>query len=170
MRRVLVVAAAGLTLAGTALVGCSNGGTPQATSTPLPSASTTVGGSTSAPSSPAPTGDPKVTAQVCEQASKAVVEAGTFFAAQMAALEKAAARGDQDAVVAAATAIQTKITTLGAAVATFAAQAVSPELRAVLVSTAKSLTDIASETYAGTQADIQKKLTELSGTFSKTCR
>src|SRR4051794_33960883 len=108
MRRVLVLA-----VAVCALTACSNGG-PEAAPTSAPSGvSPGVTSSTSGtPAPPAASSDPAVTAQVCTDASKAVGDASTFFTAQMAALEKAAAKGDQDAIVAAATAIQDRLMAL----------------------------------------------------------
>ncbi len=165
MRRVLVLA--------TALVlgaGCSAETPPAEPVSSVGAGASPSAPATSIPTPTAPAGGVDLTAQVCTDASQAIAEASAYFTAQMSALEKAAAKGDQDAVVAAATAIQNRITALGLAVTTFTTQTISPELRKVLVESAASLQEIASEAYTGTQADIRKTFTQLTGAFDKACR
>lgn len=165
MRRVLVLA-----LAVFALAACSDAA-PQTAPTPAASgASPGVSASASGgPGSPALTSDAAVTAKVCTDAGKAMTDASAFFTTQMSALEKAAAKGDQDAIVAAATAIQDRLMALTNIVAAYSAKAVTPELRKVLVDATTALTEISSEGYTGTQADIKKQLTTLTAAFAKAC-
>lgn len=166
MRAVLLLA-----VAAGALGACS-GEAPPSTLPTTPVSATATGGASATPTpSPTPslTVDAAVTAQVCRSASKAVADTSKYFNDQMAALERAAAKGDQDAVVAAATAIQNRLTQLGTTAAAYAAKAVSPELRAVLVETVVAITEISSPSYSGTQADIKQKLVNLGAAFAKAC-
>ena len=164
MRRVLVLAAAVVLGAG-----CSAESPPAGPAPSVGGGATPSAPGTAVPTPSAPSGGVDLTAEVCTDASRAVADAAAYFTAQMSALEKAAAKGDPDAVVAAATAIQNRITTLGLTVTTFTTRTVSPELRKVLVESAASLREISSETYTGTQSDIRKTFTELTGAFEKAC-
>lgn len=121
-----------------------------------------------APTTPSP-GNLVVTKRVCTDAVKVATDGTKVFNDQLVALEKAAAKGDQTAMVAAAEAIHKEFTEMTAALGTLSQKSVSPSVKAALSDASAALTEIASETYAGTMADTKKKLTDLAASFTKAC-
>lgn len=161
MRRVLACAAvATVVFAAGACTGDSQAGPSQ------PTTSASAGLGTTLP--PAP-GDPGVTRQTCTAAIKVATAGTKVFNDQLAALEKAAAKGDQTAMVAAAEAINKEFLAMASALGALSQKTVSPSVKAALTDASAALSDIASETYTGTMADIKKKLTELGASFTKAC-
>lgn len=141
---------------------------------PQPQPAPTAAPTTSAPAvalatPPASPGDPAVTKQVCVTATAAAVEATKVFTDQIALLEAAAAKDDRTAMVAAAEAIQKELVELAASLATLSQQQVSPAVRSALTDGYAVLKEISSESYPGTAADIQKRLSDLAAGFAKTC-
>jgi hypothetical protein len=158
-----------LAVAASALSACSGEPPPATLPTSPVSATTTATMSAPTSSTPSLTVDAAVNILICRSATKALSETSKYFNEQMAALERAAAKGDQDAVVAAATAIQDRLTQLGKAASVYTTKAVSPQLRAALVEIVVAVTEISSPSYPGTQADIKQKLINLGDAFTKAC-
>jgi hypothetical protein len=123
---------------------------------------------TASPSRPAP-GDPATTRRVCIQTVALVASGTRFFNNEIAALERAAAKGDQAAMVAAAEAINTRFTQMAAALSSAAQKKVSPALQAVLTKGSALLSEIPSPSYAGATADIAKRLSDLAAALVTAC-
>lgn len=163
--RLAVGTVAALVVALTAAA-CDGGTVPVAQQSPVGETST----NTSATPSPTVTPeDPAVTADVCSLATADTASTTKLFNDQMAALEQAAARGDQAAMVAAAGAINKRFMSLGATLTQLATRPVSPALRAVLTDIATALAQMSSLAYTGTTVDIRKKLLDFAAAFAKVC-
>ncbi len=162
MRRVLALAVAATVVI--AIAACTDD-----PAQPGPSAQPSTSASAGLTAPPPSPGDPAVTKQVCTDAVKVATDGTKIFNDQLVALEKAAAKGDQTAMVAAAEAIHKKFTEMAAALGTLSQKSVSPSVKAALTDASAALTEIASETYAGTMADTKKKLTDLALSFTKAC-
>ena len=137
----------------------------------------TVSGSAPAPSgtagatptaTPAPP-DPAVTRQVCADAVRAAGEVVKLFNDQLAVLERAAARGDEATMVAAAEKIMDELTEMATTLRVYAQRSVTPPVRAALSKAAATLSEMASESYPGSPADIKKALTGLGSAFTSAC-
>lgn len=166
MRRVLALAA--VTTAVFAVAACTGDPAPLASTAPTVSLSATAAPTVPVPP-PVTPGDAAVTHQVCVDASAAATEVTTYFSDQIAALEAAAAKGDQTAMVAAATAIQQKFLSLATALGTLAQKPVDSDVKSALADAAAALKEISSEAYTGTTQDTQKRLVDLAATFAKAC-
>ncbi len=130
----------------------------------------TAGASSSVPpTAPASPDDPAVTRRTCTAAIGLARDGMKVFNEQLAVLEKAASRGDQTAMVAAAEAINKKFNDMAASLGTLAQESVSPPVKIALTGASAALSDVASETYAGTMVDITKKLAEVAATVTKAC-
>jgi len=158
MRRALAAAAVTVVT----VTACATG--PGVAST-LPAGASRV----SATATPVPV-DPAVNRQVCAAAASAAGKGVRDFNVELAALERAAARGDQHAVVDSAEVILDQLTGLAATLRRLAQRAVSPSVRAALGRASATLGSIASESYAGSPADIRKALVGLAGSFTRACR
>jgi hypothetical protein len=161
MRRVLTMAVA-TTIAFAALGACSGGpraGAPMALPTP-----------SVASASPMPSAsDPNLTLLVCTAATLAAADGAKLFNDQWARLEKAAAKGDPAAMVRAAELIQRTFVELAEGLGTLSRKSVSPQVRLALAEGAAILTEIASQTYSGTTADISRELADLAAGFARAC-
>jgi hypothetical protein len=114
-------------------------------------------------------GDPAITRKVCLQAMTVVARGTAYFNSQFAALERAAARGDQTGIVAAAEAMNTRFVQMAAALATAARKQVSPGLKAVLRTGSALLSEILSPAYAGATTDVAKRLADVAAALVKAC-
>jgi hypothetical protein len=146
-----------------ALSACSRG--PDAVSpmaVPTPSVLSTA--------SPTPSaGDPNLTLQVCTAATLAAADGAKLFNEQWARLEKAAAKDDPAAMVRAAELIQRTFVELAAGLGTLSRKSVSPQVKLALAEGSAVLTEIASQKYSGTTADINRELADLAAGFAKAC-
>jgi hypothetical protein len=113
--------------------------------------------------------DPAATVEVCGLASTASVATTTIFNEQIAALEQAAAQGDQAAMLAAAEAINQKFVDLAETMTRLANRPVAAELRTVLTDIASALTDMSALSYTGTTVDIRKKLLDFAAAITRVC-
>jgi hypothetical protein len=113
--------------------------------------------------------DSAVTHRVCQAARSATVDGRRYLVEQLQAIDDAAARGDQRAIVVAAEAVQDRLLTLAASMALWASQPVSPPVRTALVRAAATLRAICAESYAGTPDDIDRELGELGRSFAGAC-
>ncbi|MDT5025262.1 MAG: hypothetical protein QOE61_1688 [Micromonosporaceae bacterium] len=164
MRRVLALAA--VTTAVLAATACT-GDPAQPVASP---ASPSTSASTTRAATPPPTpGDAAVTRQVCLDAAAGAADVTKVFTDQIAALEAAAAKGDQAAMVAAAELIQKKFLALSATLTTLSQKRVDPGVKAALTDAAAALKEISSSSYPGTTQDTQKRLGDLAATFAKVC-
>jgi hypothetical protein len=163
---VAVAAATGVTIFVT--TACTGDAKPASTASPSSTASASVRPSASPTGSAFP-GDPAVMAQTCTKASKILADGTKLFNDQLAVLEKAAAKGDQTGMAAAATAISTEFTAMATELAPLAQASVSSQLRSTLTTAAGALTDLGSSAYSGTTADTKRKLADLSAALSKAC-
>jgi hypothetical protein len=165
MRRVLALAA--VSAAVFAAAACTGSpAVPSAVGQPTPGTSAS---STTSATTPPPTADPNVTKQVCTDATAAAADGTKVFNEQIGALETAAAKGDQTTMVSSAEVIQKKLVELAASLKTLSQKSVTPAVKTALTDASSALTEIASESYTGSPQDIQKKLTDLAGTFAKAC-
>jgi hypothetical protein len=113
--------------------------------------------------------DPAATNHACAVAIKAAGETTKVLNDQYAALERAAAVGDENAMVSAAEVINSKFVEVARALAALAQPTVNPTVRRVLSQAAATLRYISSEAYPGGQVEIKKKLAELSSAFGRAC-
>jgi hypothetical protein len=162
MRRVLAVAIA-IMVAFAALAACSRGPHTVAPMTlPAPSVISVA--------SPTPSAaDPNLTLQVCTAATLAAADGTKLFNDQWARLEKAAAKGDQAAMVRAAELIQRTFVELAAGLGAMSRRSVSPQVKLALAEGSAVLTEISSQKYAGTTADISRELADIAAGFAKAC-
>lgn len=163
MRRVLAMVVASM-IAFAALGACSSGRHAVA-----PMAAPTSSVIASAASASPAVVDPNLTLQVCTAATVATADGMKVFNDQWARLERAAAKGDPAAMARAAELIQRTFVQLAAGLATLSRKSVSPQVKLALAEASAVLTEIASQTYAGTTADIRRELADLAATFAKVC-
>ena len=163
MRRALAAIAATVVVAAaaTAVAAC-------ATEPGLASSKRTGTVRLSVPPTRAPA-DPRLTRQICGAAVEAAGDVLEVFNEQLAALERAAARGDQNTMVEAAEVIIDQVTDMSTALRAFAQKAVTPRVRAALSRASAMLAEIASESYAGSPSDIRRTLTGLGTSLTKAC-
>ncbi len=145
-----------------------NGSTPRAAQPPVVEPTASASPSPSASPTPPPL-DPAVTADVCSLAAAATTSTTKVFNDQLAALEQAAARNDQSAMVAAAEAINKQFVSLAAILTQLSERPVASALKTVLTDIATALTQMSSLSYTGTTVDIRKKLLDFAAAFNKTC-
>jgi hypothetical protein len=163
---------AGVVVAGllVVLAGVACGPVPVAVVTPTTEPGLSPSETPSATPSPTPPpADPAVVLEVCTLASTATAGGTHIFNDQIAALEQAAARNDQVAMVAAAEAINKEFVGLAATLSQLAQRPISPELKTVLTDVAAALTQMSSLAYTGTTVDIRKKLLDFAAAFTRTC-
>jgi hypothetical protein len=156
-----VVVALVAIVAGTVIAGC-------ATDPGLAASNRTGSVRLSVPPSKAPP-DPRLTRQICAAAVRAAGDVLEVFNVQLAALERAAARGDESTMVEAAEMIIEQVTEASAALRVFAQKAVTPRVRMALSRAAATLAEIASASYDGSPTDIRATLTGLGPTLAKAC-
>jgi hypothetical protein len=162
MRHALAVVVALVTIvAGTAVAGCA---TEPGMAAPNRAGSVRL----SVPASKAPA-DPRLTRQICAAAVRAAGEVLEVFNVQLAALERAAARGDESTMVEAAEVIIEQVTEASAALRVFAQKAVTPRVRLALSRAAATLAEIASASYNGSPTDIRTTLSGLGPALTKAC-
>jgi hypothetical protein len=131
---------------------------------------TSASPSASAAASPTPQPpDPAATAEVCGLAAAATETTTTIFNEQIAALEQAAARNDQAAMVVAAEAINEQFMSLGNTFTQLAKRRISPELRVVLTDISTALEEMSALSYTGTTVDIRRKLLDFGTAIGSTC-
>jgi len=161
MRRVLVGAATVLTVAA-----CGQGPTTAGTRVqPV----VTGRASPSLSGTPVDSGDPLLTRRLCSEAAIATAAATSDFHAQLAVLERAAAKGDQDGLVAAAEAINGRLTALAVTLAAMAQRSVTTSVKKLLSDAARALADISSPGYPGTTSDIATMLGDFVTGFAQAC-
>jgi hypothetical protein len=117
---------------------------------------------------PAPA-DPVLTGQACAAAAISAASSSQLFRDKMAAIETAAAQDDAAAMVAAADDIQLTFVELAHGLAALSKRPLSPAVRAALTKASAALTEISSNTYVGTTADISQRLAEVSATLVAAC-
>jgi hypothetical protein len=119
-----------------------------------------------APSMPV---DPGVTRHVCRDAQRAAAEASQFLDIQLGAIDTAAARGDQAAVVVAANAIQREFVHLAGSLRFWSYRPVTRRVRAALAQASAAVDAITAESYPGTQTDIARDLERLARALGTAC-
>jgi hypothetical protein len=170
MRRVLALAAVvpAVTTAVLAATACT--GDPIQPVSLAPTAPLSTSAPTTLQATPTHTpGDAAVTSQVCADATAASADVAKVFSDQIAALEAAAAKGDQTAMVAAATLIQHKFLDLAASLTKLSQKPVDSNVKAALTGAAAALKEVSSESYPGTTQETQKRLGDLVATFANAC-
>jgi hypothetical protein len=163
MRRALV---AGLAIVVTAMAGATVAGCAGEPGLASPGRTGTVRLSVTPTKTPA---DPRLTRQICAAAMRGAGEVLKVFNEQLAALEQAAARGDQNTMVEAAEVIIEQVTEMATALRVFSQKAVTPRVRSALAKASAKLAEIATESYAGSPTDIRSTLTGLGTSLSKAC-
>jgi hypothetical protein len=113
--------------------------------------------------------DPAATNHACAYAIRAAGETTKVLNDQYAALERAAAAGDENGMVSAAEVINSKFVEVARALAALAQPTVNPIVRRALTQAAAALRYISSVAYPGGQVEIKKKLAELSTAFGRAC-
>jgi hypothetical protein len=113
--------------------------------------------------------DPRLTRQICAAAVRGAGEVLKVFNEQLAALERAAARGDEGTMVEAAEVIIEQVVEMATALRVFAQKAVTPRVKAALNRASAKLAEIATESYTGSPTDIRTTLTGLGASLSKAC-
>jgi hypothetical protein len=169
MRRVLALAA----FTTTVLLATACSGDPAA----APPPATTAGSPSGTPSASArPTaaatvtlGDPTATIEACTSATAGAADVTQVFTEQIAAIEAAAAKGDQTAMVAAAGVIQARFVSLSTTLTTLSQKPVDSDVKAALANAAAGLREISSESYPGTTQDTQKRLSDLAAAVALAC-
>lgn len=116
-----------------------------------------------------PPPDAAVTRQVCAVAERTASRGLRVFTHHMAALETAAARNDQTAMVAAATAITTEFAAMAATLGSLSKRSVSAPVRVALVDASASIRQMGSIEYVGTPADQHEELREVADAFAEAC-
>jgi hypothetical protein len=159
MRRVLELTAVAAAIL--AVAGCAPPG-----ATPAPAMVSVAAAPT--PTLPPP-GDPLVTRQVCTVATAAAADGSKTINDEIAAIELAAAEGDQTAMVSAAEEIQKTFLNLSTSLRFLSQMSVSPAVRAALLQGTVELAEITSVSYAGSTTDIQRSLTDLVAAFRRAC-
>lgn len=169
MRRVMAWAGvAALTMAGAACTP-EPGAKPRAWPTPaavVPARATAPGTAPGGTTGPV---DRAATRRVCVVASQTAARGVEVFNAETARLERAAARDDQETVVAAATAIAVELGSMAATLDTLSRQPVASRVRAALVDAEETLTAMRSPSYAGTLVDQRAELRGLAAAFARAC-
>jgi len=152
MRRV-VAASMLLALVAVVSAGCSVGSRPEAVVSPTAMV----------------TADPTTTHTVCRDATTAVAGTLTSFNANLDAIDRAAASGDQVALMSAADAIQNGLLALAAELTDWSHKPIPQSVRTALVHGAATLQAITATTYSGNQADIAQQLTQMSKALTGAC-
>jgi hypothetical protein len=174
MRRLkLPMAAGAVVLAAAVASGCTTAATTTTTTTahselaaaanerPSPDATADV---------PAASGvDPMLTRQACTAAAISAVDSTRLFHNQMAVIEQAAADDDTAALIAAANLIQRSFVQLAKGLAVLSTKPLTPEVAQAFREAARSMTEISSNTYAGSTADINTRLTDLTTSVLTAC-
>ena len=119
---------------------------------------------------PAPTAAPvDLTLQACTAAAISAVDSTRLFHNQMAVIEQAAADDDTAALIAAANRIQRSFVQLAQGLSTLSTKPLRPDVAETLREAARSMTEISSSTYAGSTADINSRLTDLTTSVLTAC-
>jgi hypothetical protein len=164
MRRLKLPMAAGMVvvLAAAVATGCA--------ATPLRTADL-ARAANERPALDAPDGttDPTLTQQACTAAALSTVDSTRLFNNQMAVIERAAADDDTRRMIAAANRIQLSFVQLAQGLAVLSAKPVNPEVAQTLRAGSQAMSEISSNTYAGSTADINTRLTELTASVLTAC-
>ena len=113
--------------------------------------------------------DPTLTWQACTAAALSAADSTRLFHSQMAVIERAAADDDTAALIAAANLIQRSFVQLAHGLAVLSTKPLSPEVAQALKAAAQSMTEISSNTYAGSTADISSRLSDLTNSVLTAC-
>jgi len=113
--------------------------------------------------------DPTLTREACIAAAISAADSTRLFHNQMAVIERAAADDDTAALIAAATRIQRSFVQLAQGLSTLSTKPLSPEVAQALRDASRSMTEISSSTYAGSTADINSRLTDLTTSVLTAC-
>ena len=113
--------------------------------------------------------DPLLTRQACTAAAISAVDSTRLFHNQMAVIEQAAADDDTAALIAAANLIQRGFVQLAKGLAVLSTKPLSPGVVEAFRAAARSMTEISSNTYAGSTADINTRLTDLTTSVLTAC-
>jgi hypothetical protein len=114
--------------------------------------------------------DPAVTRELCAKAVKATAEGVRVFNTQIQLIEKAAADGDEEAIVTAAEVINQRITGMATTLRAYSRAPVSARVRVRLSQASATLRHLSSEEYDGTPADIRETLTDVRRELRAACR
>jgi hypothetical protein len=171
MRRLKLPVAAGVVvLASIVATGCS--GAPARTGLAAaveerPSGS--VSAPVALPSASAGAFDPLLTQQACTAAALSAFDSTRLFHNQMAVIEQAAADDDTAKLIAAANLIQRSFVQLAHGLALLSHRPLSPEVAQALLTASQTVTEISSNTYAGSTADISSKLADVTAAVLTAC-
>jgi hypothetical protein len=113
--------------------------------------------------------DPLLTRQACTAAALSAADSTRLFHSQMDVIERAAADDDTATLIAAANLIQRSFVQLAHGLAVLSNKPLSPEVALALKQAAQSMTEISSNTYAGSTADISTRLTDLTNSVLTAC-
>jgi hypothetical protein len=113
--------------------------------------------------------DPLLTQQACTAAALSAFDSTRLFHSQMAVIERAAADDDTATLIAAANLIQRSFVQLAHGLAQLSHRQLSPEVAQALQEASQTVTEISSNTYAGTTADISSKLADVTTSVLTAC-
>jgi hypothetical protein len=169
MRRLKLPMAAGAVLLAAAVAsGCT---TPPTVHSELAAPANERPGLDATTAVPLPSGavDPMLTRQACTAAAISAADSTRLFHNQMAVIERAAADDDTAALIAAANRIQRSFVQLAHGLSMLSTKPLSPEVAQAMRDAARSMTEISSSTYAGSTADINTRLTDLTTSVLTAC-
>jgi hypothetical protein len=113
--------------------------------------------------------DPMLTRQACTAAALSAVDSTRLFHNQMAVIERAAADDDTGTLIAAANRIQRSFVQLAQGLSTLSTKPLSPSVAEALREAAATVTEISSNTYGGSTADISARLADLTSSVLTAC-
>src|SRR5215475_3979122 len=113
--------------------------------------------------------EPTLTQEACTAAALSAADSTRLFNNQMAVIEQAAADDDTGALIAAANRIQRSFVQLAQGLSTLSTKPVNPEVAQTLREAAATVTEISSNTYGGSTADISARLADLTSAVLTAC-
>jgi hypothetical protein len=113
--------------------------------------------------------DPLLTQEACTAAALSAFDSTRLFQSQMAVIERAAADDDTATLIAAANLIQLSLVQLAHGLALLSHRPLSPEVAQTLREASQTVTEISSNTYAGSTADISTKLADVTTSVLTAC-
>jgi hypothetical protein len=113
--------------------------------------------------------DPLLTRQACTAAALSAFDSTRLFHSQMAVIERAAADDDTATLIAAANLIQRSFVQLAHGLALLSHRPLSPEVAQALREASQTVTEISSNTYAGSTADISSRLADVTTSVLTAC-
>jgi hypothetical protein len=113
--------------------------------------------------------DPLLTQQACTAAALSTFDSTRLFHSQMAVIERAAADDDTATLIAAANLIQRSFVQLAHGLALLSHRSLSPEVAQALQEASQTVTEISSNTYAGSTADVSTKLADVTTSVLTAC-